>query len=56
MSYTERRSSVYAERRTPDAYERSKGNDSRASNNRSRAAEILDVKCSTHKESLMFYC
>jgi hypothetical protein len=36
MSYTERRSSVYAERRTPEVYERSKGHDSRASNSRSR--------------------
>ena len=59
MSYTERRSSVYAERRTPEMFEKKGYHESRASNSRSRpgqAQDLLDVKCNVHKESLMFYC
>lgn len=59
MSYTERRSNIYAERKTPDINERGSkaSHDSQRGNNRSRQGDnIFEVKCNVHKESLMFYC
>lgn len=60
MSYTQRRSSVYGDRKTPDITERNSkaSHDSQRNTNcRSRGGDnIIDVKCANHKENIVFFC
>ena len=60
MSYTERRSNVCQQRRTPEATKITRGRESRGESRAdSRGGSQYrgeQVRCSIHKESLMFFC
>ena len=64
MSYSQRFSNIWAERKTPDVTEKGSkaSNDSRKyqtnknSRSNSRAENVFVAQCHLHKENLMFFC